>query len=136
MYVLLQNIALLKFSLHFLFQFDYFKTIGPTASQYIYAPPSALNGALNNALNGGLGNASQSPSPGYGQATGTSVAHNGLHSGPTGPGTNATPGTAFYHTGGDLYFNGGNHSAPVAHPHHQPLYPMESSPAHSEVNNI
>ena len=117
------------------FQFDYFKTIGPRASQYIYAPPSALNGALNSAMNGNLGNSNQSPSPGYSQPAGTPVpaSHSGPTSGPTGPGANASPGTAFYHTGGDLYFNGGSHAAPLTHPHHQPMYPMESSPAHSEV---
>ncbi|XP_052129110.1 protein boule-like isoform X3 [Frankliniella occidentalis] len=87
--------------------FDYFKAVGPT-SQYIYAPPSALNGALNNALNG-LGGSSQSPSPGYG------------------------PPSASGPPGGELFYsNGISHPTPLQLPH-QSMYPMEQSPAHSEV---
>lgn len=89
--------------------FDYFKAVGPTTSPYIYAQPGSLNGALNSPLNGGLGNPSQSPSPGYGQ------------SGMPGP------------TGGELYYNGTTHPAQLQH---QPIYPMESSPAHSEDWNL
>lgn len=86
--------------------FDYFKAVGPT-SQYIYAPPSALNGALNNALNG-LGGSSQSPSPGYG------------------------PPSASGPPGGELFYsNGISHPTPLQLPH-QSMYPMEQSPAHSE----
>lgn len=85
--------------------------MGPATSPYIYAQPGALNGALNS-LNGGLGNSSQSPSPGYGQ------------SGLPGP------------TGGDIYYNGATHPAqlPLSQSQHQPMYPIESSPAHSEVS--
>ncbi|KAK3908089.1 Protein boule-like [Frankliniella fusca] len=83
--------------------FDYFKA----TSQYIYAPPGALNGALNNALNG-LGSSSQSPSPGYGP--------------PSAPGPH----------GADLYYsNGINHPTSVPLPH-QPMYSIEPTPAHSE----
>ncbi|KAJ1522734.1 hypothetical protein ONE63_001893 [Megalurothrips usitatus] len=81
---------------------DYFKAVGP--SQYIYAPPNALNGALN----GGLGTSSQSPSPGYAQTTGVS-----------GPGA-------------ELYYNGLNHHTPLTITHQPTMYPVESSPAHSE----
>ncbi|XP_034245289.1 protein boule-like isoform X2 [Thrips palmi] len=88
--------------------FDYFKAVGPATTPYIYAQPSPLNGAINSALNGGLGNSSQSPSPGYGQ------------SGMAGP------------TGGEIYYNGATHPAQMPlQP--QPMYSMESSPAHSEV---
>lgn len=93
-----------------LFQFDYFKAVGPATSPYIYAQPGALNGAINSALNGGLGNSSQSPSPGYGQST--------------------MPGP----TGGEIYYNGATHPAQLPLSPHQPMYPMETSPAHSEVS--